>query len=76
MRYDSIYPALERDDPRRQLLYMTKADEEFIEVYRQMTPEEQAEMRRLVKELGERSERERAEAAKAAKSAKPEKIKG
>ena len=65
MKYNSIYPTLEREDPRRQLLYLTKADEEFLEVYRQMSPEEKIEMQRLVREAAERSEKE-----KAAKKAK------
>ena len=60
MRYDSIYPTLERNDPRQQLLYLTKADMEFLEVYRQMTPEEKAEMRRLIQEAAERSNKAKA----------------
>ncbi len=64
MRYNSIYPTLERKDPRQQMLYLTKADAEFLEVYRQMTPEEKAEMRRLVQEAAARSDKAKAAGCK------------
>lgn len=44
MRYNTIYPTLKPEDPRRQILYLTTQDEIMLEMYREMSKEERQEL--------------------------------